>query len=110
MCPRCRELDARIVFLKRQIADLELGDHNTKTKALETPADTPLVTPENHSPGSRRRRRVRLSAHEEERRRQRTKSWQAIIRISLWTIAFLAASYVVWWTILFLSPGGPPPK
>jgi hypothetical protein len=106
-CPRCQELDARIALLERQIATLELGDHNAKPTPLETPAEIPRA-PESRNPASRVRRRVRLSAHEEERRRQRKKTWQAIIRISLWVIAFLGASYVVWWIILYTSPGGPP--
>ncbi len=108
MCPRCRELDARIVLLERQIAALELADPNAKATARETPANIAAPIPETHGPGSRRRRRVRISAHEEERRRQRKKTWQAIIRVSLWTLAFLAASYVVWWIISYMSPGGPP--
>ena len=108
MCPRCHELDVRIASLERQITALERSGNNANTAAVVTSSAIPPVTGQDRSKKVRRRHRVRLSADEEERQRQHKRTRKAIIRITLWVVGFLAASSVVWWTISYLSPGGPP--
>jgi fatty acid desaturase len=80
-------LDARIADLERRIAALD----RTAKEVQRTV-----------------RRRVRITAEEEDRRRRRKQTVKAIVRIGIWTAAFLASAGLIWWIILLLAPGNAP--